>query len=33
MMQYLVLVTKDTNDKVTTRQMMPVAFVPFTGKH
>jgi len=33
MMQYLVLVTKDKDDKVTTRQLLPVRFVPLTGKH
>lgn len=33
MMQYLVLVTKDVDGKVTTRQILPVSFVPLTGKH
>ncbi|MFI3156617.1 MAG: protein-L-isoaspartate(D-aspartate) O-methyltransferase [Methylococcaceae bacterium] len=33
MTQYLVLLTKDANGKVTTRQILPVSFVPFTGKH
>ncbi|WP_333874440.1 protein-L-isoaspartate(D-aspartate) O-methyltransferase [Methylobacter sp.] len=33
MTQYLVLVTKDANGKVTTRQILPVNFVPLTGKH
>ena len=33
MMQYLVLVSKEADGKVTTRQMLPVAFVPLTGKH
>jgi protein-L-isoaspartate(D-aspartate) O-methyltransferase len=33
MMQYLVLVAKDANGKVTTRQILPVAFVPLTGAH
>ncbi|MDO9271149.1 MAG: protein-L-isoaspartate(D-aspartate) O-methyltransferase [Methylobacter sp.] len=33
MTQYLVLVTKDANEKVTTRQILPVRFVPLTGKH
>jgi len=32
-MQYLVLVTKDSADKVTTRQILPVRFVPLTGQH
>lgn len=31
--QQLVLVEKDQNLKVTTRQMLPVAFVPLTGLH
>ncbi len=31
--QQLVLVEKDQNQKVTTRQMLPVAFVPLTGLH
>jgi len=33
MTQYLVLVTKDVDEKVTTRQILPVSFVPLTGKH
>ena len=33
MMQYLVLVTKDVDEKITTRQILPVRFVPLTGKH
>ncbi len=33
MTQYLVLVTKDANEKVTTRQILPVSFVPLIGKH
>ena len=33
MMQYLVLVTKDVDNNVTTRQILPVRFVPLTGKH
>jgi len=33
MMQYLVLVTKDVDNKITTRQILPVRFVPLTGKH
>jgi Protein-L-isoaspartate(D-aspartate) O-methyltransferase (PCMT). len=33
MTQYLVLVTKDDDGKVTTRQILPVSFVPLTGKH
>lgn len=31
--QYLTLVEKDKQGKVTTRQLLPVAFVPFTGGH
>jgi protein-L-isoaspartate(D-aspartate) O-methyltransferase len=31
--QYLTLVDKDKQGKVTTRQVLPVAFVPFTGGH
>ena len=31
--QYLTLVEKDMQGKVTTRQLLPVAFVPFTGGH
>jgi len=33
MMQYLVLVTKDADGKIGTRQILPVNFVPLTGKH
>lgn len=33
MAQYLVLVTKAADDKITTRQILPVRFVPLTGKH
>lgn len=33
MTQYLMLVEKGTDDKVTTRQILPVAFVPLTGGH
>jgi protein-L-isoaspartate(D-aspartate) O-methyltransferase len=31
--QYLTLVEKDMQGKVTTRQLLPVYFVPFTGGH
>lgn len=31
--QYLTLVEKDTQGLVTTRQVLPVVFVPFTGGH
>lgn len=31
--QYLTLVEKDMQGKVTSRQLLPVAFVPFTGGH
>ena len=31
--QQLLLVTKDSTHKITTRQIMPVAFVPLTGEH
>ena len=31
--QQLVLVTKDDNGKITTQQLLPVRFVPLTGKH
>lgn len=31
--QQLVLVTKDNHGKITTRQLLPVRFVPLTGKH
>jgi len=33
MMQYLTLVIKDFANKVTTRQILPVSFVPLTRKH
>ncbi|HEY8036833.1 MAG TPA: protein-L-isoaspartate(D-aspartate) O-methyltransferase [Methylobacter sp.] len=33
MTQYLVLVTKDVDEKITARQILPVSFVPLTGKH
>jgi protein-L-isoaspartate(D-aspartate) O-methyltransferase len=33
MTQYLVLVTKDADEKVTARQILPVSFVPLTGAH
>jgi protein-L-isoaspartate(D-aspartate) O-methyltransferase len=33
MTQYLVLVTKDDDEKIATRQILPVSFVPLTGKH
>ncbi len=33
MTQYLILVTKDIDNKVTTRQILPVMFVPLLGKH
>ena len=31
--QYLTLVEKDMQGKITTRQLLPVIFVPFTGGH
>jgi protein-L-isoaspartate(D-aspartate) O-methyltransferase len=31
--QYLTLVEKDPDGRVTTRQLIPVIFVPFTGGH
>lgn len=31
--QYLVLVTKENDGRVTTRQLLPVSFVPLTGEH
>ncbi len=31
--QYLTVVEKDQNGQVTTRQLLPVMFVPFTGGH
>lgn len=33
MTQYLVLVAKAVDGKITTRQILPVSFVPLTGKH
>lgn len=33
MTQYLVLVSKDADGKITTRQILPVRFVPLTGQH
>ncbi|MGH8583239.1 MAG: protein-L-isoaspartate(D-aspartate) O-methyltransferase [Gammaproteobacteria bacterium] len=33
MTQYLVLVSKDQDGQVTTRQLLPVRFVPLTGAH
>jgi protein-L-isoaspartate(D-aspartate) O-methyltransferase len=33
MVQHLLLVHKDQNDNVTTRQVLPVQFVPLTGGH
>ncbi|MGZ5050208.1 MAG: protein-L-isoaspartate(D-aspartate) O-methyltransferase [Methylobacter sp.] len=33
MTQYLVLVSKNADDKITTRQILPVSFVPLTGQH
>lgn len=33
LVQHLLLLEKDSNGKVTTRQILPVAFVPLTGKH
>lgn len=33
MAQYLMLVTKDADENITTRQILPVRFVPLTGKH
>lgn len=33
MTQYLVLVNKDVDGQVTTRQILPVSFVPLTGSH
>jgi protein-L-isoaspartate(D-aspartate) O-methyltransferase len=31
--QKLVLVSRDTDGVVTTRELIPVTFVPVTGKH
>jgi protein-L-isoaspartate(D-aspartate) O-methyltransferase len=31
--QQLVLVRKDADGRITTRQVLPVAFVPLTGGH
>ena len=33
MTQQLLLVSKDEDNKITTRQILPVQFVPLTGKH
>ncbi len=33
MVQQLVLVEKDDAGRVTTRQILPVRFVPLTGRH
>jgi protein-L-isoaspartate(D-aspartate) O-methyltransferase len=33
LVQQLVLVTKDADGRVTTRQLLPVRFVPLTGEH
>jgi protein-L-isoaspartate(D-aspartate) O-methyltransferase len=33
MTQYLMLVTKAADNKITTRQILPVRFVPLTGRH
>jgi protein-L-isoaspartate(D-aspartate) O-methyltransferase len=33
MVQQLVLVAKDMEGNVTTRQILPVRFVPLTGSH
>jgi len=33
LVQHLVLVTKDTTGAITTRQILPVRFVPLTGDH
>jgi protein-L-isoaspartate(D-aspartate) O-methyltransferase len=33
MTQQLLLVTKEKGDKIVTRQILPVIFVPLTGKH
>lgn len=33
MTQYLVLVTKGADGSITTRQILPVSFVPLTGEH
>lgn len=33
MIQQLLLVTKEEGNKITTRQILPVRFVPLTGKH
>ena len=33
MIQQLLMVEKDENSNVTTRQILPVRFVPLTGKH
>jgi len=33
MAQELLLITKEEGEKITTRQILPVRFVPLTGKH
>ena len=33
LVQQLVLVTKDNEGAITTRQLLPVSFVPLTGDH
>lgn len=33
MMQYLTLVNKDLDNKITTQQLLPVRFIPLTGQH
>jgi protein-L-isoaspartate(D-aspartate) O-methyltransferase len=33
MTQQLLLITKGKGNKITTRQILPVKFVPLTGKH
>jgi protein-L-isoaspartate(D-aspartate) O-methyltransferase len=33
MMQYLTLVNKGLDNKITTQQLLPVSFVPLTGQH
>jgi protein-L-isoaspartate(D-aspartate) O-methyltransferase len=33
LVQNLILVTKDKDGNVTTRNLMPVRFVPLTGRH
>ncbi|EKD39694.1 MAG: hypothetical protein ACD_75C00320G0003, partial [uncultured bacterium] len=31
--QQLLLITKESGDRITTRQILPVVFVPLTGTH